>query len=245
MTEREMEEIIWNYPDKCLNESLTQFSRQQRSSIGRSDLVFTDRLGRLLVIEIKKGKLGRDGIGQVVDYLGMMKKQFPDKPVELMLVANEIPEERKLACEQYNIEWREIPEKRFRDIAAEVGYEFASEVAASRGLAQPRSEPVIPRPRSGTGTTYELDSIFDRVELERLVSTFESVVRRDIDRSLATKLRRELLDRESPSLTRATVVQLAKWCNTTNPLYADGMDVAKKISLLLFRRQLDRKDFGA
>ena len=34
--------------------------------------------------------------------------------------------------------------------------------------------------------------------------------------------------------------QLAKWCKTENPLYWDGMEVARKISQLLFGCVLDR-----
>jgi hypothetical protein len=50
MTEREMEDLLWTFPDKFLNEPLTQFRRQPVSQVGRADLVFKDRLGRLLVL---------------------------------------------------------------------------------------------------------------------------------------------------------------------------------------------------
>src|SRR5690348_13344831 len=122
MTEQEMEDLLWNYPDKFLNEPLTPFRRQPTSEIGRADVVFKDRLDRLLVIEIKKGKLERGAIDQLLDYFGMLKKDFPDVPVELMVVANRIPEERQLACTRHDIVCVEIPEKKFRDVAAEVGY---------------------------------------------------------------------------------------------------------------------------
>lgn len=136
-----MEDLLWSYPEKLLNEPLTQFKRQQRSAVGRSDLIFVDRLGRLLVVEIKHGKLGRGAIDQIHDYFGMVKREHPDKPVELMVVANVIPSERRLACEKYDIEPREISEKRFRDVAAEVGYAFASEAAAR----PPEPVPADPR----------------------------------------------------------------------------------------------------
>lgn len=242
-----MEDLLWNHPEKFFHEPLKQFSRQQRSAVGRTDLVFTDRLGRLLVVEVKKGKLGRDAVPQIVDYFGMIKRQFPNKPVELMLVANGIPEERRLACEHYDIDSREISERKFRDVAQEVGYVFESEkttgVEPERG-AVPRRD----RERS-TGnmrpTGYSLNATFDRGVLERLLNEFESVVRREQDKSVARKLRRELLEQDRQALQRSTVVQLAKWCDTQNPLYWDGMEVARKVSDLLFGRRLDRRDFGA
>jgi hypothetical protein len=128
MTEREMEDLLWEHPEKLLGEPLAQFRRQPSSEVGRADLVFTDSLDRLLVVEIKHGVLPRGAITQLNDYFGMMKQRYPDKPVELMVVANQIPEERRLACERLHIETKEISEKRFRDVAAEVDYEFGSEV---------------------------------------------------------------------------------------------------------------------
>src|SRR5438067_7634291 len=104
MKESEMEDLLWKYPEKFLNESLTQLRRQQSSHVGRTDLVFEDRLGRLLIIEIKKGKLPRGAVDQLHDYYGMLKKEFPDKSVELMVLANIIPDERRLACEKLDIE---------------------------------------------------------------------------------------------------------------------------------------------
>ena len=127
MTEREMEDLLWKYPEKFLNETLAQFRRQQSSPVGRTDLVFEDRLGRILIIEMKKGKLQRGAIEQLHDYYGTLKKEFPDKSVELMVVANIIPDERRLACEKLDIECREISDKKFRDVAEEMGYVFESD----------------------------------------------------------------------------------------------------------------------
>jgi hypothetical protein len=71
------------------------------------------------------------------------------------------------------------------------------------------------------------------------IANKNSAVRRQIDRSIADKLRRELLDSAPPFISAATMGQLAR-CNTNNPLYWDGMDIARKISQLLFGCVLDR-----
>lgn len=248
MTEREMEDLIWAYPEKFFHEPLKQLSRQQRSSIGRSDIIFVDRLGRILVVELKKGKLGREAIGQIVDYFGMMKKEFPDKPVELILVANSIPEERRLACDQYHVEAREIPEKKFRDVAEEVGYQFESESTATvqpvpAVITKVPSPPIRIRP-GVLPDDYRLLGDFDRSELERLIGHFEGVVRRQIDRSPAQKLRNDLISQNPPQIALDTLKQLARWCNTNNPVYWDGMEVARKISVLLFGTIVDRNQLN-
>ncbi len=69
---------------------------------------------------------------------------------------------------------------------------------------------------------------------------FEAAAKREIDRSLSQKLRQELLGSEPPSLKYPTLLQLARWCNTKNPVYWDGMEVARKISQLLFGCVVDR-----
>ena len=128
MTEREMEDLLWQHSEKFLNEKLKQFERQSGSPVGRHDISFIDSIDRIVVIEIKHGKLPRGAISQLIDYQGMYKARFPDRVVELMAVANNIPIERQLACENYDIDARQIPEKKFRDVAKEVGYVFRSEV---------------------------------------------------------------------------------------------------------------------
>lgn len=129
MTELEMEDLLWDYPELLLREPLKQHRRQPSSTVSRADLVFTDSLGRLLVIELKKGTLSRDAIPQVLDHFGSTKSQNPDRIVEGMVIANRIPPERKATLENFHIECREIPEQRFREVADEKGYAFRSEQA--------------------------------------------------------------------------------------------------------------------
>jgi hypothetical protein len=135
MTEREMEDLVWGHPEKFLNEPLKQFQRQPASAVGRADLIFLDRIGRLVVIELKRDTLERGAVPQIIDYFGMLKSRFPDKSVELMIIANRIPPERRLASEQFHIEAVEISQKKFRDVAEEVGYVFGSEAADPNGSA--------------------------------------------------------------------------------------------------------------
>ena len=98
MLEREMQELLWRYPDELLGERLKQFEWEISSGVGRADLVFEDRHGRLLVIEVKRGKLPCGAIDQLLDYFGMMKQKFPTRPVELMVVANIHPRIIKGTC---------------------------------------------------------------------------------------------------------------------------------------------------
>jgi hypothetical protein len=148
MLEREMQELIWEHPERFFNEPLKQFAWEAASSeVGRADLVFEDRHGRLLIVEVKRGKLPRGAIDQLHDYFGMMKQKYPAKAVEMMVIAWVIPVERRLACEHYDIECREFGEKFFREIAAEFGYRFVSEWQLDE------MKPERNRPSEGTGLT--------------------------------------------------------------------------------------------
>jgi hypothetical protein len=59
----------------------------------------------------------------------------------LRIIANSIPSERRLTCESRDIECREISEKRFRDVATEVGYKFGSESALGPDKSQKCGHP--------------------------------------------------------------------------------------------------------
>lgn len=102
-----------------------------------------------------------------------------------------------------------------------------------------------PQPVLAANLLYTLDTNFDKPRLENLIAEFESSAKRAIDRSLSMKLRNELLGNELPYISRSTLHQLAKWCKTNSPLYWDGMDVARKISELLFGCVVDRDKLNA
>ena len=91
-----------------------------------------------------------------------------------------------------------------------------------------------------------LHNNFNRGELLSLIGEFESVVKREQDRSLARHLRRDFIDGNPSPHNRDTVrtiEQLAKWCKTDG-IYSEGMQVARQISRLLFGEVLDRQALG-
>jgi hypothetical protein len=127
MTELEMEDLLCDHPEFFFSESLKPFGRQLSSSVSRADLVFVDSLNRLLVVELKKGTFPRQGVSQLLDHLGGVKNKYPGRDVEGVAVANRIPAERKDTLARYDIDWLEIPDRHFREVAAEKGYIFQSE----------------------------------------------------------------------------------------------------------------------
>lgn len=157
MTEKQMEDLLWLYPQELLREPVRQFRRQMRSEVGRLDLVFEEPHGGLLIVEIKKGTVERTAIGQILDYFGAVKMFIKgdseiERAVEMMLVANRIPDERRLVFESHRIECKEIPDFRFQELAREKGYPLAVDAddsAFAARVTEPqltsRTSPANPR----------------------------------------------------------------------------------------------------
>jgi hypothetical protein len=91
---------------------------------------------------------------------------------------------------------------------------------------------------------YPLNSNFSRDQLCVLVRQFRGATTRTKDESLAVHLEEDLLLREPPSIKGDTFRRLAKWCKTDGHPYQDGMDVARRISVVLFGQILDRDRLG-
>jgi hypothetical protein len=70
------------------------------------------------------------------------------------------------------------------------------------------ARPQGPQPVLAANLPYTLDLNFDKPRLEKLIAEFESSAKRGIDRSLAVKLRNELLEHEPAYISRPTVLQL-------------------------------------
>ncbi|MCU0248537.1 MAG: endonuclease NucS [Bryobacter sp.] len=140
-----MEDLIWLHPERFFEgEDLQRYSRQQRHESGISDLIFRHPLGYVLVMEIKRGPLPRESMHQVVKYYADLKRSLGPEPVEMMVVANHIPAERRRILEPQGISCVEIPERKFRMVAQEVGYQFLSEESLSGDPAHlPRAGQII------------------------------------------------------------------------------------------------------
>lgn len=126
------------------------------------------------------------------------------------------------------IEYSEIHPVQFQRVADRHGIKLEPEVSelpmSDRAVqgGDGRQSPTAHSRIAWVNSPYPLKEDFDRNELDRLLGTFDSVVEREIDRSLSRKLRQELLNGTPAHISRAATEQLAKWCNTHNPLHGCG-----------------------
>jgi len=114
--EKVMEDLIAEYPERYLGESgLILIERQINVGPYRFDLLFQDRTGAKLIVEIQKGTLDREHTYKILDYYDEYKERNPKEFVEIMLVANIITAERKQRLAARGISYREIPLSEFID----------------------------------------------------------------------------------------------------------------------------------
>lgn len=118
LSEKDMEDAISENPDKYIEEGLKLVDRQYRIGKYVFDLIFEDRHGAKLIVELQKGTLDRTHTYKILDYYDEYKSRNPDQFVELMVIANKIPRERRDRLSSYGISFKEIPETEFPQSAS-------------------------------------------------------------------------------------------------------------------------------
>jgi hypothetical protein len=117
LSEKMMEDAVSAEPEKYLGEKGLQLVARQYS-IGSYvfDLLFEDRRGARLIVELQKGTLDRNHTYKILDYYDEYKENNPDAFIELMVIANRIPHERRRRLDSHGVSWKEIPESEFVNI---------------------------------------------------------------------------------------------------------------------------------
>jgi len=114
LTEKDMEDAIARDPKRYLGEDgLELIERQYRIGGYIFDLLFKDRHGAKLIVEIQRGTLDRAHTYKILDYYDGFREKHPNEFIELMVLANRIPQERKKRLHSWGVEFREIPESDF------------------------------------------------------------------------------------------------------------------------------------
>lgn len=114
-TEKDMEDRIAEAPDECLGESgLRLVGRQVKVGRYVFDLLFEDRHKSKLIVEIQKGTLDRNHTYKILDYYDAYREKHSDEFIDLMVVENVIPHERKKRLQYYGISYKELPDALFQ-----------------------------------------------------------------------------------------------------------------------------------
>ncbi|MEI7481411.1 MAG: endonuclease NucS domain-containing protein [Elusimicrobiota bacterium] len=143
MLEKDIENLIARYPKEFFPKEEFLLLGQQHAIEGRRiDILFQDKFGRKIIVEVKRGIITREASGQVMDY-GLMKSKSQDI-CELILCANVIPSERKCFLENAGIECKEVSVGFITDLAKRVGYMFIDSEKEASGNSGITSSSVLP-----------------------------------------------------------------------------------------------------
>lgn len=239
MNEADMERLLRDYPEEFFGETLRLVSEQESFPSGITDLIFQDDQGDLLVMELKHGTLLREHIAQVIDYLGDVESRYPGKHVELMVVANVIPPQRRTKLERIGVTFKEIPEARFRDVARKHGVQ----------LSERRGAPVSGSRRPSAESTYgdrvpvwRILASEERTQVGSLVSELISYGERWVG-NFGRGLKQDLENSGYEWLSRKEYMRLSRWCNPERWSSREQwvQPRAHRISQLLFGRIIERE----
>jgi len=106
LSEKDFENIICKYPD-LIETDLVLKGRQVVLYGKRMDLLFQDKFGQKLIVELKVGAIERKHIGQIMEYEGGMLSD-DDPTIRIMLAGNRVPPNLRKALDHHGIEWKEI-----------------------------------------------------------------------------------------------------------------------------------------
>ena len=133
MLERDMEELIARFPREFIEEDgLKLIGRQGNLGGIRYDLLFEDGNKGKLLVEIQRGNLTRDKVAQILEYYFQLKK-MDERPIDLMVIANNISNHKRDTLEFYGIECREISERKFREVADKNKYTLSNRMVQNEG----------------------------------------------------------------------------------------------------------------
>jgi predicted RNA-binding protein with PUA-like domain len=126
MLEKDIENLLAKYSNEFLpNRNLKLVGQQVKLGTYFADVVFENPKGEMVIIEIKRGLLRREAIGQIIEYYGMLKQKEPNRNIILYLVANVIPKEMTIFLkEKLGIEFIEISASKIREVAEKHSYKF-------------------------------------------------------------------------------------------------------------------------
>jgi hypothetical protein len=130
MLEREMEDLIANYPDDFFPHKGFQLRGRQRSfaNVGRFDLLFKDRYDTNILMELKAVPAKYEVATQLAKYKDELHSRG-EKHILMWLVAPQVPNSVREFLDRIGIEYSEIHTTEFRRVAEHHGVLIASETS--------------------------------------------------------------------------------------------------------------------
>jgi hypothetical protein len=133
MIEREMEDLIAAHTEEFFPRHVLVLKGRQGTfaGVGRFDLLFDDRFDNKILMELKAVPAKLEAAEQLVRYKQALEEKG-ERNVIMWLVAPVVPRHIAEFLDRFGIEYTEIHEAQFRQVAWRHDYRFASEALASK-----------------------------------------------------------------------------------------------------------------
>jgi len=192
MLERDMEDLIANYPDDFFPGRGFQLIGRQKSfaGVGRFDLLFVDRFKTNILMELKAISAKYEDATQVAKYKDELQNRG-EKHILMWLVAPHFSNSVREFLDRIGIEYSEIHEAEYRRVAERHGSTIRSEVLTAMQEIAPRMATAKQgRPKAGQRTVLPLEKTipFIKSTIHDLWGKQQRLVTRD---QLAEKLSEE------------------------------------------------------
>ena len=166
MIEREMEDLIAAYTKEFFPRKDMVLKGRQKSfsEVGRFDLLFEDEHDTNVLVELKARTAKYEDASQLAKYKDALEKAG-ERNILMWLVAPQIPKSVRDFLDRIGIEYTEIHEAEYRNVAARHGYTIESESEKTQSPIdtlplQTTWSPVISG-RRGSGASDFLDRCHD------------------------------------------------------------------------------------
>ena len=133
MIEREMEDLIATHPEEFFPRHVFVLKGRQGTlaSVGRFDLLFTDQFENRILMELKAVPAKLEAAQQLVKYKQALEESG-ERNIIMWLVAPVVPKPIADFLDRFGVEYTEIHEAQFRQVASRHDYLFASEASTPK-----------------------------------------------------------------------------------------------------------------
>lgn len=174
-TESDIEEIVAQHPE-IIEKGLTLKERQGAFRGKRVDLIFADRFGDTLIVELKKGVAKREHVAQLADYMGLVSEQERGR-IRIMLIASVIPPYLKSGLDRFGLEYREITDRDYIEFLKEKNLKLFEEFQKKQ--LQPTIPPEGPKERVHITSMAQVET--EQLTDEQIITRISEVLSYKID----------------------------------------------------------------
>lgn len=243
MIEREMEDLIANYPDEFFPDKRFQLKGRQKSfaGVGRFDLLFQDAHKTNILVELKAVPAKYEVADQLAKYKDELQRQG-HSDIWMWLIAPQICTSVREFLDRIGIEYREIHFGEFRRVALSRGFTLINETSGdNREYGQAKAVPQEPRltpprstsPQIETGPRVTIPSSFrwrafgydlhllnpqsfDEAHFGTLIDQFERAVPSQRNAAVINELRRWSANPDSMRWPLKSNQSLLRWVTTSS-----------------------------